>query len=66
VLIPAKTRREGENLLGISFIAEDFDDPMPEIEDAFEGKVCGCRSIPTSFSGGMHSPTGSFRDWPPR
>jgi prevent-host-death family protein len=36
---PDKMRREGENLLGIRFIAEDFDDPMPEIEDAFEGKA---------------------------
>jgi prevent-host-death family protein len=36
---PVKTRREGENLLGITFIAEDFDDPLPDIEEAFEGKA---------------------------
>jgi prevent-host-death family protein len=40
-LVPLQTtrlRREPKNLLGITYIAEDFDDPMPEIEDAFEGK----------------------------
>jgi prevent-host-death family protein len=35
---PAKTRREGENLLGITFIAEDFDESVSDIEDASEGK----------------------------
>jgi prevent-host-death family protein len=35
---PARPRREGENLLGITFIAENFDDPAADIEDAFEGK----------------------------
>ena len=35
---PANPRREGENLLGITFIAEDFDDPVPDLEDAFEGR----------------------------
>jgi prevent-host-death family protein len=35
---PARPRREGGNLLGITFIAEDFDDPVPDLEDAFEGK----------------------------
>jgi hypothetical protein len=35
---PARPRREGENLLGVTFIAEDFDDPVPHLEDAFEGK----------------------------
>ena len=39
---PGRTRRQVENLLGISFIAENFDDPMPEIEDAFEEKTWGC------------------------
>jgi prevent-host-death family protein len=36
---PAGTRRAGQNLLGITFIAEDFDDPMPEIEESFESKA---------------------------
>jgi len=35
---PARSRRKGENLLGITFIAEDFDDPMPDLEDALDGK----------------------------
>jgi hypothetical protein len=35
---PVRPRREGENLLGITFIAENFDHPAIDIEDAFEGK----------------------------
>ena len=35
---PGRPRREGENLLGITFIAENFDDPAVDIEDAFECK----------------------------
>jgi hypothetical protein len=34
----ARPRREGENLLGITFIAESFDHLAVDIEDAFEGK----------------------------
>jgi prevent-host-death family protein len=34
----ARPRREPKNLLGITYIAEDFDDPMPDVEDAFEGR----------------------------
>lgn len=34
----ARSRRKPKDLLGITHIAKDFDDPMPEIEDAFEGK----------------------------
>jgi prevent-host-death family protein len=37
--LPARSRREGENLLDITFIAEGFDDPIPEIEDACEGRA---------------------------
>lgn len=33
----ARARREPANLLGISFIAEDFDEPLPpDIQSAFE------------------------------
>jgi prevent-host-death family protein len=35
---PTRTRREGENLLGITFVAENFDEPAPDLEDSFEGK----------------------------
>jgi prevent-host-death family protein len=35
---PTRPRREGGNLLGVTFIAEDFDDPAPDLEDAFEAK----------------------------
>ncbi|HJU19065.1 MAG TPA: hypothetical protein VJ770_21630 [Stellaceae bacterium] len=41
--------REPKNLLGITCIAEDFDDPMPDLEDAFEGKG-------RNFSGGSPPP----------
>jgi prevent-host-death family protein len=34
----ARRHREPKKLLGITYIAEDFDDPMPDIEDAFAGK----------------------------
>ncbi|HZU89422.1 MAG TPA: type II toxin-antitoxin system Phd/YefM family antitoxin [Stellaceae bacterium] len=34
----ARLRREPKDLLGITHIAEDFDDPMPDIEDLFEGE----------------------------
>ena len=39
-LLPLRARphREPKNLLGITYIAEDFDAPMPDIEDEFEGK----------------------------
>ena len=34
---PRKKRRGGQNLLGITFIAEDFDAPLPpEIQKYFE------------------------------
>ena len=34
---PQKKRSGGANLLGITFIAEDFDDPLPpELQAAFE------------------------------
>jgi prevent-host-death family protein len=34
----ARLRREPKDLLGITYIAEDFNDPMPDIEDLFEGE----------------------------
>jgi prevent-host-death family protein len=34
----ARPPREPKDLLGITYIAEDFDDPMPDIEDAFAGE----------------------------
>jgi prevent-host-death family protein len=34
---PRKKRRLGQNLLGITYIAEDFDDPLPpELQKYFE------------------------------
>jgi prevent-host-death family protein len=37
-----KKRRFGQNLLGITFIADDFDGPLPpEIQKYFEDP-CGC------------------------
>jgi len=34
---PVKKRSEGANLLGITFIADDFDGPLPsELQAAFE------------------------------
>jgi prevent-host-death family protein len=36
---PSAEPREPANLLGITFIAEDFDEPLPaEIQSAFEGE----------------------------
>ena len=34
---PEKKRRAGANVLGVTFIAEDFDDPLPpELQASFE------------------------------
>lgn len=35
---PAAGRREPAHALGVTFIAEDFDAPMPDVEAAFEGE----------------------------
>jgi prevent-host-death family protein len=36
---PRKKRRGGQNLLGITYIAEDFDGPLPpEIQKYFDGE----------------------------
>ena len=32
-----KPREPGQNLLGVTYIADDFDDPDPEIEKMFYG-----------------------------
>jgi prevent-host-death family protein len=35
---PAAERRKPAHALGLTFIADDFDAPMPDLEAAFEGK----------------------------
>jgi prevent-host-death family protein len=34
--VPRKKRRGGQNLLGITYIADDFDAPLPDLEKYFE------------------------------
>jgi len=34
-----RKKRRATNALGVTYVSEDFDDPLPpEIQDAFEGK----------------------------
>jgi prevent-host-death family protein len=35
---PVGERRKPAHALGVSFIADDFDAPMPDVEAAFEGE----------------------------
>jgi prevent-host-death family protein len=38
---PTGARRKPAHALGITFIADDFDAPMPDVEAAFEGEEDG-------------------------
>jgi len=43
-LVPYREKKEPRkpaNALGITYIAEDFDDPIPDLEELFEGKGKG-------------------------